>query len=426
VSTRFDIFTGRWTFPFIDAGPLPFQYPVLAEVLREQGVATALITDNPILLQPGLGLDRGFDLVKAVRGQADDNFQPPSAQMIELPCSRDKLENSDQRLDQYRRNAFWFRQQGTTPIESVFREAMQWLQQPREKFFLWIDSFDPQDPWDARQEFLDRYPLDQSGERVVWPRSGTVERYSRADLANIASLYRAEVTQTDHWVGQMLDFLERQHLLEKTMLIFFGAQGYCLGEHDLLGAAEFERPDAVFEELAHVPLMMRHPGGLGAGQLLSGLAQPLDLFPTVLELLGVRAVQWTQGHSLVRRLSGRTTLRSYAVAGCHPRKDDVKRLTVGSSEWCFVYSPQGGMARSQLFRRGTDLNATRNVIGEFPDVAAHHLQLLKSWMDETGVPGMRRQQLLEGTGFTWFNDLQHRLWLKQNEKDYRRKLQKSV
>jgi hypothetical protein len=97
-------------------------------------------------------------------------------------------------LSRYRRNAHWYQQQGTSTTECVFRKAMQWLEEPREKFFLWMDAFDPHEPWDAPKNFLKQYPWDETGDEVIWPHSGKADRYSAADLANIRSLYKAEVS----------------------------------------------------------------------------------------------------------------------------------------------------------------------------------------------------------------------------------------
>jgi arylsulfatase A-like enzyme len=43
---RIEVFTGRYTFPLIDWGALPFQFPVLAEVFKHHGFTTALLADN--------------------------------------------------------------------------------------------------------------------------------------------------------------------------------------------------------------------------------------------------------------------------------------------------------------------------------------------------------------------------------------------
>ena len=90
------MFSGRYTFPLMDWGPLPYHHPVLAEVLKRNGFTTGLVADNLHLMEEGFGFGRGFDFVKDVPGQMHDRFQPPSTPMIELPCPAGAL--STQRL----------------------------------------------------------------------------------------------------------------------------------------------------------------------------------------------------------------------------------------------------------------------------------------------------------------------------------------
>ena len=420
---RIEVFSGRVTFPLMDWGPLPFHFPVLAEVFRHHGFETALVADNLHMMQDGFGFGRGFDFVKDVQGQMHDHFQPASTPMIELSCPVEKLEPPQNRLDRYRRNAWWYRQQGTNTTETVFREAMRWLDAPREKFFMWIDAFDPHEPWDAPPKFLENYPWNKNGDSVFWPHSGKSSRYSDADLENMRSLYKAEVTQTDHWIGQMLDRLREKNRLENTAVIFCSDHGYYFGEHGLIGKPlkrSLERPTTIYEELGHLPLLIRHPSGLGAGKTISGLCQPADLFATALDLAGIEKVQWAQGHSLASRLRGERGGQKFAVGGCHPRKGKVSCLTVWSDEWVFIYSPIHGLEGSELYHRATDFAQTKNVIAENRAVAQEHFEMLHSWMDGIKVPPARKKQMLHGARFGKLQQLKHRLWLWRNRRHYQK------
>src|ERR1041384_3038437 len=154
---RIEVFTGRCTFPFFHCGPLPYEYPVLSEVFRRHGFSTALMADNLHLMKPGWRFGRGFDLVKDTPGQVHDDFQPAFAPMIALPCPAEKLAPPRNRLDQYRRNAWWYRNHHTSTTANLFQDAIRYLESPPEKFFLWIDAFDPHEPWDAPDEFRKLY-----------------------------------------------------------------------------------------------------------------------------------------------------------------------------------------------------------------------------------------------------------------------------
>ena len=420
---RIEVFSGRYTFPLMDWGALPFQFPVLAEVFKHHGFGTALIADNLHMMQDGFGFGRGFDFVKDVPGQLHDRFQPATTPMIELPCVAGKLEPKPNRLERYRRNAWWYRQQNTNTTETVFRETMRWLGQPPKKFFLWLDTFDPHEPWDAPQRYLDQYPWNHSGDEVFWPHSGKASRYPSADLENMRSLYKAEVSQTDFWVGQLLDHLRKKNLLENTAVIFCSDHGYYFGEHGLLGKplkTRAERPTTIYEELGHIPLLIRHPGGIAAGQTISGLCQPPDLFATASELAGISKTGWAQGNSLVPRLNGQPGAQQFAIGGCHPRKGKVSCLTVLTDEWCFIYSPFEGLAGSELYHRPSDPAQTKNVIAPNRSIAEEHFALLVSWLEELRVPAARRNQLLLAADFGWMERMKHRLWMLRNRRYYRK------
>jgi arylsulfatase A-like enzyme len=418
---RIEIFSGRPVFPLMDWGPQPFHFPVLAEVFKHHGFATALIADNPHLMNDGFGFGRGFDFVKDVPGQAHDQFQPGSTPMLPLPCAAEKLEPSPSRLNRYRRNACWYQQQGTNTTETVFREAMQWLGQPRGKFFLWLDSFDPHEPWDAPRHYLEQYAWNEAGDNIIWPHAGKAGRYSEADLANMRSLYKAEVTQTDFWIGKLLEHLRRQKLLEDTVIVFLSDHGYYFGEHGLLGKPLRQKigvPLPIYEELGHLPLLLRHPQGVAAGKTIPGICQPTDLAATLLDFAGIPQSPWALGDSLAPRLQGRPGGRRFAIGGCHPRGGKVSCLSVWTDEWCLVYSPIAGLDGSELFHRASDPTNTKNVIGDNRAVAGEHFQLLCGWLNGLGVTPARRRQLLQAGKFSRWEKLKHWLWMRRNRWHY--------
>ena len=413
---RIEVFTGRYTFPFFNWGPLPRQFPVLSEVFKRNGFTTALFADNLHIMRKGWGYGRGFDFIKDVPGQMHDEFQPKSTPLIPLPCPAEKLGPSSERLDQYRRNAYWYQQQGTNTTATLFREAIQWLEAPPSNFFMWIDAFDPHEPWDAPAEFLKPYPWNASGDTVIWPKEGFANSYSAADLENMCSLYKAEITQVDHWIGQLLDSLSKKQLLDETAILFTSDHGTYFGEHGLLcKPVKIGKVRAIYEELGHIPMLLRHPEGTGAGQTIRGLSQPPDIFATALDLAGIPRVPWIQGHSLLPRLKGESSPQKLAVGGYHPHRGKTSCVTVWTDEWCFVYSPNKGMDGSELYDAVRDPTHTHNVIADHHDIAQRLFELLGKWMDDLGVSAARKQQLLHDAPFTLGDQVKYRLWLLRNE-----------
>jgi arylsulfatase A-like enzyme len=416
VVNRIEVFTGRYAFPHYRWGPLPYEFPVLSEVFRLHGYATAVFADNLHLLGEGFGFERGFDAIHHVPGQAHDHFQPPTTPMLELECPVEKIELDERRLKQYRRNAHWYREQRTNTTITLFSKAIEWLREPPEKFFMWIDAFDPHQPWDAPAQYWEPYPWNDNADAVFWPKSGDVKRYPAADVENMRSLYKAEITQIDEWVGKLLDHLRGQGLLDDTAVIFCSDHGYYFGEHGLLGKPSLNQtpdPTAFYEELGHIPLLVRHPRGHAAGKTISGLCQPPDLYTTALDLAGISPVAWAQGNSLVPRLGGTPGSQRFAVGGCYPnRKNLVSCLAVWTDEWCLMYSPLKGIEGSELYHRPSDRTQLHDVISENRKVARELYEQLIVWLDQQDVSRRRKQQLLHNTGFLPWHRQQYYLQLR--------------
>ncbi len=413
---RIEVFSGRHTFPLLDWGPLPYEFPVLSEVFKHHGFTTALVADNPHLFENDFGFDRGFDHVTHVPGQTYEHFQPPTTRRIDLPCPAEKLEPPERRLDRYRRNAYWYEQQGTNTTALTFQTAMNWLDKAPEKFLMWIDAFNPHEPWDAPSEFLKPYPWNDVGDAVIWPKSGYANQYSDADVHNMRSLYRAEVSQVDFWLGSLLERLRTTGLLMNTAVLFCSDHGYYFGEHGLLGKPmRIDKPTPIYDELGHIPLLIRHPERLAAGKTISGLCQPPDLFATALDLAGIPSAPWVLGNSLVPRLRGQSGGQIFAVGGCHPHKGRVSCLSVVTDEWFLLYSPKNGLDGSELYHVPSDSTQTQNVIAQHCDIAQQLFNTLSTWLDSLDVPAARKQQLLHNAPFTPWNKLQHRasIWRKR-------------
>ncbi|MFO1476655.1 MAG: sulfatase [Verrucomicrobiota bacterium] len=421
VLNRIEVFTGRVTFPFVDWGRLPREFPVLSEMFRHHGFETALVTDNPHLMKPEFDFGRGFEFVKFIPGQADMNIRPESDPMLELGCDVSKLDPRPRRIERYRRNAWWNRQQGTNTTEQVFDEAIRRLHSGSRPFFMWVDVFDPHEPWDALQRFQDLYPLDPSGEALFWPRPGKAGDFSSVELENIRRLYRAEVAQVDHGLGRIMESLQGSGLLGTTAVIFCSDHGWYFGEHELVGKMGYGRPTTIYDTLGRIPLLVRHPGGMGAGRRVTGFCQPPDLHGTLLDLAGIPAPPWVQGRSLLLALGEGCTSRPFAVAGCYPRKGHESNLTLWTKDWCFVYSPHHGLPGSELYVRRQDSHDAPNVLADHPAEGRALLARLEGWLAELGVPARRQRQLLQATGHGLLDRMSQRLRAGRNAWRYYRR-----
>jgi arylsulfatase A-like enzyme len=97
-------------------------------------------------------------------------------------------------------------------------------------------------------------------------------------------LYDAAVRLADERFGEILDLLRGRDRWPNTVVVFLSDHGEELGEH-----GGWQHDQSVYEELIRVPLVIRFPGGLGAGTRRHEVVSLADVAPTVLALAGVGA-----------------------------------------------------------------------------------------------------------------------------------------
>ena len=120
--------------------------------------------------------------------------------------------------------------------------------------------------------------------------------------------YYACVAFIDAQIGKILDTLEETGLAENTIVVLWGDHGYHLGDHGLWNK------HSNFEEATHAPLIISAPGFKG-GQKATGMTEFVDVFPTLIELAGLKAPYKLEGESLVPVMEDPSTeLKEYAIS----------------------------------------------------------------------------------------------------------------
>ncbi len=100
-------------------------------------------------------------------------------------------------------------------------------------------------------------------------------------MEKLALLYEQELVYLDSRILELYDFLKEQGLLDRTMFAVTADHGECLGEHGLWGHCF-----GLYNELLHIPLIVKYPAGTGVRGEHAGLVQLHDLYATILEVTG--------------------------------------------------------------------------------------------------------------------------------------------
>jgi len=303
---RADILTGTFSYTFMGWEPLPSHLATLPGVLSRAGYLTMGVVDTPFFIRNGYGYDRGFDDFIWVRGQGDDT-RPH--------------ERSDAR-------STW-RAESDRLVARTVTEAEHWLERHyKDAFFLYVDTWDPHEPWDAPAYYTELYRPGYDG-RQLYPAYGKWQEagLSEDDVALAHATYCGEVTMVDLWMGRLLAKLDVLGLRDNTFIFFVSDHGFYFGEHGYFGKAEwFHDAEAtitegtiapawlpeswlltvgwspLYGELTRVPLLVRGPGI--APERHTAMTTNPDLAPTIVELAGAERPATMQGESFLPILQG--------------------------------------------------------------------------------------------------------------------------
>lgn len=340
---RRDLLTGRFEFTHRGWGPLEYDDVDLPQVLTEQKATTSMIvTDHFHLWEKGSGnYHFNFSGYDFIRGQEYDQWQVwPGGESNQLGSKQaDHL--AEGYFEQNRRNASVRHEEEDYAPAQVMSKAADWIRKnrDRENFFLMVDSFDPHEPFDPPQHYVDKYSPDYQGDEIIWPTYGW-NQLSPEETRHMRALYAGEVTMTDRWVGHLLDTLEELGLMNETLIIITTDHGFMLGEHNTIGKPWAAISDSnMYQEICHIPLAIYHPDAPEPGRRVDHLVQLVDLYPTILEAFGIAPPANLHGSSLLPIVLDQNPPEQIRRSACFGRFGESLNVTDG--EWTLFIWPPG-------------------------------------------------------------------------------------
>ncbi|MCD6518360.1 MAG: sulfatase [Anaerolineae bacterium] len=405
IPNRRDLFTGRWGM--LEAGwePLRPHEVIISEVLNAAGVVTQLFFDSLPLGGEGYNFMRGFQGWRWLRGQHGDHWVT-APWPVKLPCLPHQMRGNIERMKRILRNSYMRRYERDYMAPKTIAAAIDWLEDnyTHESFFLWIDTWDPHEPFDPPPYDYARY-ADPSydGPAIIYPQYGRSDYLTEAELNDIRARYAGEVTMVDRNVGYLLDKIHALGLDKNTMVIHLTDHGYLMGEHHLIGKPG-DLLGNLYEPSCHVGMMIRHPEGSAAGERIKAIVQPPDVMPTILDFLGVPIPPTVQGKSLLPLMrgevaklheiavSGRFTYElpegaadtSQEFGGMAGSRSHVCARTVTTERWSYICGPYD--MPSELYDLDSDPLQEHNLIEQYPQIAQELRQRLIQFLEDHGAP----------------------------------------
>lgn len=363
IPIRNSLFTGRRTLPHMGYGPLPEEEVPIQSVFGEYGYTTGLVTDNYHYAKPGMNHFKAFDSYEVIRGQDGDSFRPTTGGQDVTPYVKPEMEGSFAvgQLRQYFANVEGRDDDPESYFAGrVFSNAIEWLERTdsADGRFLWVDSFDPHEPWDPPAPYRGRH-TDPSydGPDLIYPKYGATNWLTDEELRHVRGRYAEEVEYVDDQFGRFLEYLRRTGHYEESLIVFVGDHGMPLGEHgDVMKMFH-----ALYSELVDIPLLVKPPKS-EADKYVSDthhVARTDDVVPTVLDMLGAEhETHQMAGESLLPAMVKDEPVRDHVVTGYHRSEHRVLRTPA----WSYLLRPSG--QPDELYDLDADPGERRNLIRE--------------------------------------------------------------
>ena len=317
IPTRRTLHSGRRAFPFNDYRPVPWdnvylpgwqpmsaEESTVAETLQQAGYHTGFVADVPHYFVPGMNFTRGFQQWEFVRGQAEDRWH---AVADADPALFDRYRaGSPDRIAAHLVNVRPQQPEEEWPTARTFQRAIDFLRdnhapgrsQVASPFYLYVDSFSPHETWEAPLHYYDLYGGRDEREPICLTASYGPFAGQYADrIPSIRANYAGLVTMVDTWFGRLLDTVDYLGLRENTLIFFLSDHGTNFGDNveKIMG----KPADYMYPGTMDIPLLMRHPAGLGAGKVRDELVYTLDVPATILAATRQQSIDPVEGQNLL-------------------------------------------------------------------------------------------------------------------------------
>jgi arylsulfatase A-like enzyme len=188
--------------------------------------------------------------------------------------------------------------------------------------------------------------------------------FDARDKRRIEALHDGEITQHDRFFGAFLDRLAALGLSDDTLIVVTSDHGEEFDDHGSWGHGH-----SVYQELLHVPLMIRLPSRLPAGATVADAVSTLDISATVTELLRVPPMEHNEGHELVGLMLGEPQVRP-SVAFSDFQDD---RRVITTRDWKLVLR---GNLTSTLFDLRKDPHERTQLDGSAFPIGRRYARML--------------------------------------------------
>jgi len=353
-----------WTFPAMTSlmtGLTPLQSrssnipqydtvrkPTMAQILRQHGYDTRAIVGNPLLYRP-FQVAEGFHRIETY---AVEPFGEGEAWKTGTDGRQEAMHSITTRL--------------------LTDQAVHWTRQLTDQpSFLWLHYLDPHDPYLPPREF-----------------SEPIGAGELNDVQTQRRLYQGEVRFIDSEIGRLVDTLKQEGVYDESIIIFTSDHGEEFLEHGEMGHGA-----DLYQEVLHVPMLIRMPGG-SARKTVSDYVPSNALLPTLMDLLALAEPSREGWPSSLAPLIEKQDA-SYdhpVVSGANRRREPQWSIVIGGMK--YIYREQTD--REDVYDLVSDPHERRSLtdppgdfVAQAREALERHLEFAEMTLREEGMSPSR-------------------------------------
>lgn len=228
--------------------------------------------------------------------------------------------------------------------EEVNNRVLAWLDSYyKERFFLHIHYWDPHTPYDPPATFRKRFENDSFFKsRAVYSDveyvegCGPAERIGKKEK-NLITNYDREIAYLDVEIGKVIARMKKLGIYDESLILFLSDHGEIMVD----AADRYFGHTTLYEGNIKVPLLIKLPNQELKGAKFDGLAQHVDLFPTILDVAEIKAGLDLDGRSLLPLIKGDQILEEETAYAFGNYANGVPSRSIWIDRWKFIKNYTG-------------------------------------------------------------------------------------
>jgi arylsulfatase A-like enzyme len=388
------------TYPFMYEGQLKIKTPreSIAKILKENGYHTGAFTFQPYLSRIhgfNIGFDDYFDDFKKFRnsqeeivqrryGQSEklfENFSTLYNKFVFLSYLKSKVKNFvyfKYLMKKLEKNLNFY-----IPSDEINSYFIDWIKNKNEPFFCWLHYLDTHFPY-ISNSFEKDDMIRLNVQRQKWHRNKN--KVNSYDLDKLKIFYNEKVKDVDRNICMLVNNIKKLDKYGNTIFIITADHGEEFYDH-----GGFHHEIKLYEELIHVPLIVFGKGIKGC--IINKVISHIDLFPTILDILGIKKPKGWIGENFILKNNniaiseeGQKACGDARLSLDYKLNFETKKIAIVWNKWKYIYTERNSEELYDLSNDNEEndnlLNGNINHLNEVIDTARNilknHLDFIKN------------------------------------------------